>query len=389
MIQENKTTALRRALAIGATALALGGGAAQARDLTIVSFGGTFQDAQRELFFKPFAEKLGKPVLDEAWDGGYGVLQSKVKAGQPNWDVVQVEAEELALGCADGIFEKLDWEKLGGQDSFIPGSTSECGAGHIVWSVAIAYDGNKLTDQQPQSWADFWDVEKFPGKRGMRKTAKYALEAALMADGVPSDQVYEMLATPEGVDRAFAKLDELRPDNNIEISEPGRYEILLRHIEVHQYLRSLDMDRAFTWEEAVQSWYDTVYMPMVEAIRRYGVLEHFPTRTETDLYLWIAHHREELAQRYGLAPLSPDTAVSTFAEVYSGRPLESAVKGLRFGLQRAFGLDERPLGMSEDEYESARARHDAGEITLAEAEERAQDDAADEAGDDDVNPGAP
>ena len=109
MIQENKTTALRRALAIGATALALGGGAAQARDLTIVSFGGTFQDAQRELFFKPFAEKLGKPVLDEAWDGGYGVLQSKVKAGQPNWDVVQVESEELALGCADGIFEKLDW----------------------------------------------------------------------------------------------------------------------------------------------------------------------------------------------------------------------------------------------------------------------------------------
>lgn len=210
MTRNTYSTTLRRALAIGTTALALAGGTAQARDLTIVSFGGTYQDAQRELFFKPFQEKLGKPVLDEAWEGGYGVLQSKVKAGQPNWDVVQVEAEELALGCADGIFEKLDWEKLGGQDSYIPGGASDCGAGHIVWSVAIAYDGNKLTDQQPQSWADFWDIEKFPGKRGMRKTAKYALEAALMADGVPSDQVYETLATPEGVDRAFAKLDELR-----------------------------------------------------------------------------------------------------------------------------------------------------------------------------------
>ena len=84
-----------RGLAIGVAALALAGTAAQARDLTIVSFGGNFQDAQRELFFKPFAEKLGKPVLDESWDGGYGVLQSKVKAGNPNWDVVQVEAEEL------------------------------------------------------------------------------------------------------------------------------------------------------------------------------------------------------------------------------------------------------------------------------------------------------
>ena len=203
-------THLRMALAAGTAALALAAGAAQARDLTIVSFGGTFQDAQRELFFQPFAEKLGKPVLDEAWEGGYGVLQSKVKAGQPNWDVVQVEAEELALGCADGIFEKLDWEKLGGQDSYIPGGASDCGAGHIVWSVAIAYDGNKLTEAQPQSWADFWDVEKFPGQRGLRKTAKYALEAALMADGVAKEDVYATLATPEGVDRAFAKLDALR-----------------------------------------------------------------------------------------------------------------------------------------------------------------------------------
>lgn len=212
MTKKTKAPTLRRALAVSTVALALASGAAQARDLTIVSFGGTFQDAQRELFFKPFGEKLGKPVLDEAWEGGYGVLQSKVKAGQPNWDVVQVEAEELALGCADGIFEKLDWDKLGGKDSYIPGGASDCGAGHIVWSVAIAYDGNKLTDQQPQSWADFWDVEKFPGKRAMRKTAKYALEAALMADGVPMAEVYQTLATPEGVDRAFAKLDELRPN---------------------------------------------------------------------------------------------------------------------------------------------------------------------------------
>ena len=212
MTHKTQLFGLGKALAIGATAFAFAGTAAQARDLTIVSFGGTFQDAQRELFIKPFAAKLGKPVLDEAWEGGYGVLQAKVKAGQPNWDVVQVEAEELALGCADGIYEKLDWEKLGGMDSYIPGGASECGAGHIVWSVAIAYDGNKLTGEQPTSWADFWDVEKFPGKRGLRKSAKYSLEAALMADGVAASDVYATLATPEGVDRAFAKLDELRPN---------------------------------------------------------------------------------------------------------------------------------------------------------------------------------
>lgn len=210
---------------------------------------------------------------------------------------------------------------------------------------------------------------------------EYATPVPLEASDFERDQWLIKIERAEFL--AETKLDQLRPEHNLEISEPGRYEILLRHIQVHQYLRSQDMERsgerrALTWNEAVQSWYDTVYMPMVEAIRRYGVLEHFPDRTEADLYLWIVHHREELAQRYGLAPLSPDTAVTTFNEVYSGRPLESAVKGLRLGLQRAFGLDERPLGMSDDEYELSRARHDAGEISLAEAEERAHAEATEQ-----------
>ena len=202
-----------RTLAFVAAALSVASGAASARDLTVVSWGGTFQDAQREIYFKPFAEQSGQPVLDESWEGGYGVQQSKVQAGNPNWDVVEVESEELALGCADGIYEKIDWDKLGGRDKFIDSAVSDCGVGGIVWSVALTYDGNKLTgDNVPKSWADFWDVEKFPGKRGLRKGAKYALEVALLADGVAPDELYDVLGTPEGVDRAFAKLDELRPN---------------------------------------------------------------------------------------------------------------------------------------------------------------------------------
>jgi putative spermidine/putrescine transport system substrate-binding protein len=150
-------------------------------------------------------------VLDESWDGGVGTLQAKVKAGAPNWDAVQVETEELALGCADGIYEKIDWAKLGGKEKFIDSAVSDCGVGAIVWSTAIAFDGDKLKEG-PQSWADFWDVKKFPGKRGLRKGPKYNLEFALQADGVPAADVYKVLATPEGVDRAFKKLDELKPN---------------------------------------------------------------------------------------------------------------------------------------------------------------------------------
>lgn len=184
---------------------------ASARDLTVVSWGGNYQDAQREIYFKPFAEKSAKPVLDESWDGGYGVLAAKLQAGTPNWDVVQVETEELALGCADGIYEKVDWEKLGGKDKFIDSAVNDCGVGAIVWSTGLSYDADKLTTA-PTSWSDFFDTAKFPGKRGLRKGPKYSLEFALIADGVAPAEVYEVLATPEGVDRAFAKLDTIKGD---------------------------------------------------------------------------------------------------------------------------------------------------------------------------------
>lgn len=181
------------------------------RDLTIASWGGNYQDGQRAIYFKPFSEKIGKPVLDENYDGGYGVLQAKVESGNPNWDVVQVEAEDLARACTDGLLEKLDWDKLGGRDKYIDTAVSDCGVGAIVWSTAIAYDGDKIKEG-PQSWADFWDVKKFPGKRSLRKIPKYTLEFALLADGVKKEDLYKVLGTPEGVDRAFKKLDEIKPN---------------------------------------------------------------------------------------------------------------------------------------------------------------------------------
>ncbi|GGC64811.1 MULTISPECIES: ABC transporter substrate-binding protein [Paraburkholderia] len=184
---------------------------AQARDLTVVSWGGNFQDAQREINFKPFQQILGKPVLDQSWDGGIGVIQAKLKAGEPNWDVVEVESEDLGQGCSDGLFEKLDWTALGGKKSFIPTAVSDCGVGTMVWSTGLSYDANVLKSA-PTSWADFWDTKKFPGKRALRKGPKYTLEFALMADGVAPKDVYKVLSTPAGVDRAFKKLDQLKGD---------------------------------------------------------------------------------------------------------------------------------------------------------------------------------
>ena len=197
-----------------ATALAcatLAGSAwSQAKPLTVVSWGGAYQDAQREVFFKPFTAKSGVKVVDESWDGGVGVLRAKIQGGANNWDLVQVESEELQLGCEEGLFEKLDWSKIGGRDAYLPEATNECGVGAILYNFVLAFDGDKFKGAAPQSWADFFDTAKFPGKRALRKGAKTNLEFALMADGVKPADVYKLLATPAGVDRAFKKLDTIK-----------------------------------------------------------------------------------------------------------------------------------------------------------------------------------
>jgi putative spermidine/putrescine transport system substrate-binding protein len=197
------------AVAAGATLLA--GGAAYARDLSVVSWGGTYQDAQRKVYFEPFEAETGAPLVEDSWDGGIGALRAKVEGGAVPWDVVQVEAEELSIGCDEGLLMPIDWAKLGGRDAFLPSAVSDCGVGAIIWSTALAYDAAKFPGGGPKSWADFWNVEKFPGKRAMRKGPKYTLEFALMADGVAPKDVYSVLATKEGVERAFAKLDDIKP----------------------------------------------------------------------------------------------------------------------------------------------------------------------------------
>jgi len=108
--------------------------------------------------------------------------------------------------------------KIGPKADFVPAAISECGIGVFVWSTVIAYNADVLKTV-PTSWADFWDTKKIPGKRGMRKGAKFTLEFALLADGVKPDEVYKLLGTKAGVERAFKKLDQLKA--NIQWWEAG------------------------------------------------------------------------------------------------------------------------------------------------------------------------
>ena len=191
--------------------LALVAESAAAADLTITSWGGAYSTSQRKAYYEPYAQKTGSKVTEEEYSGEIAKIRAMVEANDVTWDVVDVDTPTAQQGCDEGIFEVIDYSKLGGEDAFIDGAAMECAVGTIVYSTIFAYDADKLKDG-PTKIADFFDTEKFPGKRAMWKRPLANLEFALMADGVPAGEVYEMLGTPEGVDRAFKKLDTIRKD---------------------------------------------------------------------------------------------------------------------------------------------------------------------------------
>jgi hypothetical protein len=107
-------------------------------------------------------------------------------------------------------------------------------------------------------------------------------------------------------------LDTLRPGSQVLLTEPARYKEIEEHIAVHRYFMGLEQKRDIPYLEAVASWYDNVYMPMVELIRKYEVLDYFPGRTEADLYAWLIKHQESLRLNLGGEWLTPDETVADF-----------------------------------------------------------------------------
>ncbi|MCM2253462.1 MAG: extracellular solute-binding protein, partial [Ramlibacter sp.] len=197
-------------LGIIAFAAALALPALAQTQITVVNFGGANANAQKKAFYEPI-EKNGVKVVPVEYNGEQAKIKAMVETRKVTWDVVEVESPDVARGCDEGLFEKLDYAKIAPKGDFLPAAVTECGVGIFVWSTVMAYNGDKLKTP-PVTWADFWDVKKFPGKRGMRKGARYNVEFALMADGVQPADVYKVLATKEGAERAFKKLTELKPN---------------------------------------------------------------------------------------------------------------------------------------------------------------------------------
>lgn len=192
---------------------------ASAQELTVMSWGGAYGEAQTEAHVKPWAAKSGFAAKMTDSDNPATPIKAMVEAGNVTVDVASVEYADAIRLCDEGMLEPIDVNALPAgadgtpaADDFLPGAVTECGVSTDIWSNVFAYDTTKITGTVPTTAADFFDLTKFPGKRGLKKGPKAVLEFALIADGVPVGDVYKVLSTPEGVDRAFAKLDTIKSE---------------------------------------------------------------------------------------------------------------------------------------------------------------------------------
>ena len=203
---------------------------AQDKQVTIASWGGSYQEAQSKALFEPASAATGIKVKEETY-GGMSDVRLQVSTGQVTLDIVASGSGSAARAGSEGLLEKLDYGIID-VSNFYPTLYSDYCLGGDVFSTVYACNTDTYGDTGPQSWADFWDVEKYPGKRAYRGSVAGALEPALMADGVAPEDVYKVLDSEEGIDRAIDKVRELRPNIDVFWSSGAQHAQLMKDGEV-------------------------------------------------------------------------------------------------------------------------------------------------------------
>jgi len=246
--------------AAGAAAALLAGLATPAHAADTVTFagwGGVTQEATIKGLLSP-AQSLGITVRSEL-HGGLPGLRAHVAGGRVTWDLVHYGFSDCERAAQDGLLEPLDYAKIDMTD-IDPKYKFPTYVGSFSFSYGVGYNSKKFAQKPPRTWADFWDTKTYPGRRSLFNIGLYVLEAALMADGVPMAQVYPMLDTPAGVDRAFKKLEEIKPHVAVWWTSSGQAMQLIKDGEVDlimiangraEALIKDGADVGFSWDQAL------------------------------------------------------------------------------------------------------------------------------------------
>lgn len=205
---------------MGAAAAALLSSAALAQDMTIVSWGGAYSKSQLKAYHEPYmALNPGVNIInDESSPEAVAKLRAMSETGNVTWDVVDVVAADAMRLCDEGLAIEYDPdEMLAAAPDGTPASedfgeliVSECFIPNIVYSTTFGYRTDMVGDTPPTSVCAIFDLEAYPGKRSLEKRPLNNVEWALLCDGVAQDDLYDVLSSDGGIERALAKLDTIK-----------------------------------------------------------------------------------------------------------------------------------------------------------------------------------
>lgn len=184
--------------------------AADEKELVVMTWGGASYEAQKRAFFDPFTEETGIKITPVTVSGDmYGRVAAQIKSGNVEWDIVWPDRDVMESAAMKGFVEPVDYKVVTDTKGMLPDSLNKWGVGFEIVSFLVTYNTKVFPgDNHPKSWADFYDVKKFPGARGTHNwgTPGWNLISALLADGVSVDNL-----TPIDYERAFKKLDQIKP----------------------------------------------------------------------------------------------------------------------------------------------------------------------------------
>jgi putative spermidine/putrescine transport system substrate-binding protein len=184
-----------------------------AEELTIVSWGGAYEAAQRQAIIRPFAAETGLDIEVSVYDGSWSALAERGSA--EGWDVIDMLADQASVACARGLLLEIEpsslFSKAALQD-FTPFGPDRCAVPQNAYARVMAFDDRAFAGVKPTRIGDFFDIARFPGPRAIQRSPDGILEWALLAEGVPPEQIYGLLSTERGLRLAFRKLDTIRDE---------------------------------------------------------------------------------------------------------------------------------------------------------------------------------
>ncbi len=226
------STTIRKGAALAAAGLigaALSATAVQAQTVTFAGWGGVTQEAVLTKLFAG-ADKIGIKIRGER-SGAWAGIKAHLLSGAPGWDMTEIGFSRCEEAAPTGKLMDIDYSIV--DKSKIPAHLAQKNyIGVFTFSYGITYQTAKYGKNGPKTWADFYDVKKFPGSRSMLGNGLYALESALMADGVAPKDVYKVLRSKGGVDRAFKMLEKIKPHVKVWWRSTGQAMQLVRDGEV-------------------------------------------------------------------------------------------------------------------------------------------------------------